>query len=279
MNQNHGYTHQREQVYTRVIAIGETASKEVVRIQETLVLSRYALPTEDAVADYLAEKAVSVSTKALLILPGQEERLDLTPLERALLALVPPIRNDLAQKAPNCIQFVRENTPARNRGVDEPTPYFLRGEMGYIPDDFAFNEDDDVRNVASTVLRNRGLLEQGVGLKGFFTVALGSDSYLLPDAREMDVLLKHRVQNSATLAVKGALSVDSLDAAMGLIYSLSAAPDSFSSFPDESQNVLEEYCTPAVAGLLKLSEQMKAQQQRPVVDPRSVLQGLDLLKR
>jgi len=279
MNQNHGYTHQREQVYTRVIAIGETPSGEKVSAQEVLILSRYALPTEDAVVDYLVEKAASISTKASLLIPGQEKELDLTPLERALLALVPPIRNDLAQKAPNCIQFVRENTPARNRGVDEPTLYFLQGEMGYIPEDFAFNEDDDVRKVASTVLRNRGLLEQGIGLKGFFTVVLGSDSYLLPDAGEMDVLLKHRVQDSATLAVKGALSVDSLDAAMGLIYSLPNGTGSFSSFPDESQNVLEEYCTPAVAGLLKLSEQVKAQQQRPVVDPRSVSLGLDLIKR
>lgn len=279
MNQNHGYIHQRDEVYTRVIPIGETASKEVVSVQEVLVLSRYALPTEDAVVNYLAEKADSVSTKALILLPGQERGLDLTPLERALLALVPNIRSDLSLRAPNCVQFVRQNTPAVNRGVDEPTPYFLRGEMGYLPDDFAFNKDDDVRRVASTVLRNRGLLEQGIGLKGFFILTLGSDQSLLPPPAEMDLLLKYGVRDSAVLGVKGGLAFDLLNSAMGLIYSLSNGPASFSSFPDDSQNVLEEYCTPAVAGLLNLSERMKAQQQRPVVDPRTVTQRFDLLKR
>lgn len=277
MNQNHGYSHQRDQVYTRVIPIGETPSKEVVSVQEVLVLSRYALPTEDAVVDYLVGKAASVSTKASLILPGQEKGLDLSPLERALLALVPNIRNDLAQRAPECIQFVRQNTPLMNREADQSSLNFLRGEIGYIPINFAFAEDDDVRNVAYSVLRNKGLLEQGAGLKGQFTITLGSDNDLLPPATEMDVLLKHRVQNSATLAVKRALTLDSLNAAMGLIYSFSGGPASFSSFPDDSKKALEEACSPAMAGLLRMSEQIKAQQ-RPVIDPR-MNQRPDFLKR
>ncbi len=279
MNQNHGYSHQRDEVYTRVVELGRTPSGESVSVQEVLLFSRYALPTEDAVVDYLVEKAASVSTKASLIIPGQEVRLDLSPLERALLALVPPIRNDLAQKAANCIQFVRENTPVKNREAGQYPLNFLRGEIGYIPVDFAFAEDDDVRNVAYSVLRNRGLLEQGAGLKGQFTIALGSGYDLLPPATEMDVLLKHRVQSSATLVVNGALTTNSLDAAMGLIYSLPGGSESFSLFPDDSKKALEEACSPAVAGLLKLSEQMKAQQQRPVIDPRTVPRGLDLLKR
>jgi len=104
---------------------------------ETILLSRYAVPSEEQVVEYLIKKTREVDSIGSIELPGAVAQANIrnrrSELEQRIMGLPDSIRRHIIAKQESCMEFVRRNTLAPVITEGEPGIQILQLQYGIIP--------------------------------------------------------------------------------------------------------------------------------------------------
>jgi hypothetical protein len=208
--------------YEAVIDNRVYGALETEGVLNVLRLSRYIEPTEDEVVGYMQRKASAVQAVAGLILPGGSQGRGRNSMEGMLMALPPQVLRDLSSNAENCMDFVRQNTSARNPPEGQSSPGYMQVSFGLIPEKVIVgNEEDGSRDQSfwyDVALGNSRLRRAGYGELWNMRLLLSEGG--LPSKEVVDFFVERGVYGSPDFKVSASgYNVQQVQSVVDIIYS------------------------------------------------------------
>jgi len=258
-----GYEQKAESVYVKSEVV--QTNQGDMNLQRVVLLGKYTMPTEQGVIDYLRSIVDKVSVRKSLTLPPGLE-MGGSGLEKAVLELPNQFHQDFRIGKEDLFSYIRANTSALPD--DANVRSYVQIHNGLLEPDVVSQVEAQGREGYESALSHSQIRKRGLGLQWSGKVLLSEG--VLPLRTEMDVLLKHGVRQSQTLAVEGKfLSEDMTSLILGL-YEVEKQNPLFSALFDLSTQMRELYTLePVMAlhtlfserGMAEASHQQAARQQ------------------
>ncbi|OGI64721.1 hypothetical protein A2642_02980 [Candidatus Nomurabacteria bacterium RIFCSPHIGHO2_01_FULL_39_10] len=240
-----GYEQKAESVYVKQEVV-QTNHGDMT-LQRVVLLGKYTMPTEQGVIDYLRSIVDKVSVRRSLTLPPGLEMVG-SGLEKAVLELPNQFHQDFRIGKEDLFSYIRANTSALSDDADARSYVQVHSEL--LPPEVIPDIEHKGRKGYESVLHHPHLQKRGLGLQWSGKVLL-SDG-VLPLRTEMDVLLKHGVRHSRTLAVEGKFLSEDVTSLIQGLYEIEKQNPLFSALFDLSTQMRELYTLEPVMALRTL---------------------------
>jgi len=241
------------------------------KTEETILLSRYTIPTEEDIVLYLQALARNRVQAPVLVAPGgaRIDRISTdSPLEAVMRKLPDEIIQEIAGGNGDCITFIKKNTRAVRLNEGERPDSYIDVYYGIIPSEIIASDgkSEIERDYMwfRSMIENPSLLEMGMGNVFNFEMRYSFGGIAI-NRKDLEALLVHRTSRSRSFKFFGDYSHPAVREVVDLVYNDYKSAVNVASLNDHSQRMLDIAAFDSVKALYMLVAEnvLKAQETKP----------------